>query len=156
LAIHYFKRNKAPGGGLVLTGSTSSYNERPNLPVYSTAKHAVIGLMRAIRHNAPTDNINVGAIAPGGTESALFTPAAADAFRALGIPVNRASTVALAAVYLANNKDTNGQAITIIGERFTEVEGAVRSSQKIWYGEYNTDMAERATSIRLDQLAKNR
>jgi NAD(P)-dependent dehydrogenase (short-subunit alcohol dehydrogenase family) len=41
LALYYFKKNSPPGGGLVMTGSTSSYNERPNLPLYSAAKHGV-------------------------------------------------------------------------------------------------------------------
>jgi len=138
-----------------MTASTSSYNERPNIPVYSMAKHGVIGLMRALKHNAPKDNINVGAIAPGGTGTGMFTSVAADAFRALGIGLNSAMSVATAAVYLANNKETNGKGITIIGERYTEVEDAISAHQKLWYGEYNTEMARRAAGVRLDQLANN-
>lgn len=146
------EKNNKPGGGLVITGSTSSYNERPNLPLYSAAKHGSIGLMRAIRHNSPLDNINVGAIAPGGTESNLFNAKAAEMFRAQGIPVNKAYSVALAAVYLANNKDMNGKALTIIGDRYTEVEDAIGKTQELWYGEYNTDMARRAAGVRLDKI----
>lgn len=144
--------NSPPGGGLVLTGSTSSYNERPNLPLYSTAKHGVVGLMRAVRHRAPDDNINVGVIAPGGTVSSLFTPQAAEAFRAQGAPVNEPESVALAAVYLASKKEMNGKALTIIGNRFTEVEDSILETQPLWYGEYNTDMSRRVTGVRLDKL----
>ncbi|KAL1894051.1 hypothetical protein Sste5346_006193 [Sporothrix stenoceras] len=159
LALHYFR--KAPSTdafdrGLVITGSTSSYNERPNLPLYSAAKHGVIGLMRALRHVVaadPVEKIHVGAIAPGGTETALFPSRAADAFRAQGIPVNTASSVATAAIYLATNATTNGHALTILGDRFTEVEEAITRTQEQWYGQYNTDMARRAASVRLDMLS---
>ncbi len=153
LALHHMRKNGGGGGGLVLTGSTSSYNERPNLPLYSDAKHGVIGLMRALRHVVAADHIRVGAIAPGGTETALFPARAADAFRAQGIPVNKAATVARAAIYLATNQHTNGQALTVLGDRCTEVEAAITASQAQWYGEYNTDMARRAASVRLDTLS---
>lgn len=150
------RQNPQPhGGGLVLTGSTSSYNERPNLPLYSMAKHGVIGLMRALRQNAPADSINVGAIAPGGTQTRLFTSDAASAFRSLGIPVNKASSVALAAVYLASNPATNGKALTVIGDKFTEVEDSILATQHLWYGQYNTDMARRASSVSLDTSGGN-
>ncbi|KAF4463142.1 hypothetical protein FALBO_10044 [Fusarium albosuccineum] len=155
LALHHMATNNPPGGGLVMTGSTSSYNERPNLPLYSTAKHGVVGLMRAVRHRAPNSNINVGLIAPGGTVSSLFTPEAAEAFRAQGAPVNDAETVAVGAVYLASNNKMNGKALTIIGNKFTEVEDSVLRTQPLWYGEYNTDMSRRVASVRLDKLAKS-
>ena len=41
LAISYFKRNPTLGGALVFTASSSSYNERPKLPLYSISKHGV-------------------------------------------------------------------------------------------------------------------
>jgi len=154
LALHYFKKNNPAGGGIVMTGSTSSYNERPNLPLYSAAKHGVIGLMRAVRHIAPAWNVNVGCIAPGGTESNMFPIEAADAFRAKGIPVNKAYSVALAAVFLATNPGYNGKALTIIGDRYTEVEGPILELQPQWYGEYNTEMARNAASVPLDKLSK--
>lgn len=155
LALHHLKQNDPPGGSLVLTGSTSSYNERPNLPLYSTAKHGVVGLMRAVRHRAPESNINVGLIAPGGTISSLFPRQAAEAFRTQGVPVNEPGSVALAAVYLASNSKTNGQGITIIGNKFIEVEDSITETQHLWYGAYNTDMVRKVASVRLDQLSKS-
>jgi hypothetical protein len=41
LALHYFKKNNPPGGSLVLTCSTAGYNARPNIVLYSAAKHGV-------------------------------------------------------------------------------------------------------------------
>ena len=43
LAVSCFKRNPTPGGALVFTASSSSYNERPMLPLYSISKHGVSG-----------------------------------------------------------------------------------------------------------------
>ncbi|RVX73030.1 hypothetical protein B0A52_02156 [Exophiala mesophila] len=40
LAMSYFQKKPRPGGGLVLTCSTSRYNERPNLSLYSAATTA--------------------------------------------------------------------------------------------------------------------
>ncbi|RFU26871.1 hypothetical protein B7463_g9468, partial [Scytalidium lignicola] len=135
LALHYFNQNSPPGGGLVMTGSTSSYNERPNLPIYSTAKHGVVGLMRAVRNLAPALNVTVGCIAPGGTESNMFPNEAAEAFRAKGIPVNKAYSVALAAVFLASKLENNGKSLTVIGDKYTEVEGPITDLQPQISGE---------------------
>ena len=118
------------------------------------AKHGVAGLMRAVRHRAPENNVNVGLIAPGGTITSLFTPQAAEAFRAQGVPINEPESVALGAVYLASNKDTNGKGLTIIGDRFTEVEDSILETQPLWYGKYNTDVARKAGGVRLDKLVK--
>jgi len=109
--------------------------------------------MRAVRHIAPARGITVGAIAPGGTETSMFPAAAASAFRARGIPVNAASTVARGAVFLSTTPAWNGKALTIIGDKYTEVEGPLAALQPQWYGEWNTDMAVRATTVRLDQLS---
>ena len=153
LALHYFRRRSDPAAcGLVITASTASYNERPNLPLYSAAKHGIIGLMRSLRHVVADSPVHVGAIAPGGTETALFPARAVDAFRAQGIPVNTASAVASAAIYLATNPATNGHAMTVMGGRYTEVEDAITRTQEQWYGAYNTDMARRAAAVRMDKL----
>lgn len=88
------------------------------------------------------------------TESNMFPIEAAEAFRAKGIPVNKAYSVALAAVFLATNPEYNGKALTIIGDMYTEVEGPILKLQPQWYGEYNTEMARIAASVPLGTLTK--
>ncbi|KAK5219937.1 hypothetical protein LTR99_004183 [Exophiala xenobiotica] len=122
--MSYFQKNSPPGGGLVLTCSTSGYNERPNLPLYSAAKHGVAGLMRALRHEAPKQGVNVALIAPGGTEY-----------------------VATAALWLASDPAHNGKGLTLIGSVATEVEGPLLETQPTWYGQYNLDMAAKAANV---------
>ena len=87
-------------------------------------------------------------------ESNMFPTEAAEAFRAKGIPVNKAYSVALAALFLASNPENNGKSLTIIGDKYTEIEGPLSQLQPQWYGEYNTEMARNAASVRLDKLSK--
>ena len=87
-------------------------------------------------------------------ESNMFPIEAAEAFRAKGIPVNKAYSVALAALFLACNPANNGKSLTIIGDIYTEIEGPLSQLQPQWYGEYNTEMARKAASVHLDKLSK--
>lgn len=84
----------------------------------------------------------------------MFPIAAAEAFRAKGIPVNKAYSVALAALFLATRSENNGKSLTIIGDKYTEVEASIMELQPQWYGEYNTEMARAATSVPLGKLSK--
>jgi hypothetical protein len=87
-------------------------------------------------------------------ESDAFNFEAVEAFRAKAIPVNKAYSVALAALFLAGNRNNNGKSLTIIGDTYTEVEGPLLKLQPQWYGEYNTEMARNAASVRLDKISK--
>ncbi|KAK5413112.1 hypothetical protein LTR20_006670 [Exophiala xenobiotica] len=147
LAMSYFQKNSPPGGGLVLTCSTSGYNERPNLPLYSAAKHGVAGLMRALRHEAPKQGVNVALIAPGGTETGMLDENIRNTFRSLGIPLQSPEYVATAALWLASDPAQNGKGLTLIGSVATEVEGPLLETQPTWYGQYNLDMAAKAANV---------
>lgn len=49
LAVHYFCKNPDERGGkIVLTGSTAAYMNE-SIPIYQASKHALLGLMRAMR-----------------------------------------------------------------------------------------------------------
>lgn len=69
LALHHFRNNPKPGGSLVFTLSTSSYNHRPNLPLYSISKYGGLGLLRALRSLGPAGNYHVAAVAPAATRT---------------------------------------------------------------------------------------
>jgi hypothetical protein len=96
----------------------------------------------------------VTGLAPGVTPSGLLRAEAIEEIRALGVPVNEMSSVALAAVFLASKKEMNGQAVTIIGDRYTEVEDALESTRNMRYGDLDADSAKKAASQRLDRLVK--
>ena len=72
---------------------------------------------------------------------------ARQAFRSFGIPLQSPDYVALAALFLASNKEWNGKSLTLIGSRATEVEGSLTETQPRWYGEYNLEMAAKAANV---------
>lgn len=47
LARHFFARNSTPGGKIVITSSCLGVYSNHSVPLYSTAKHALIGLIRS-------------------------------------------------------------------------------------------------------------
>ncbi len=54
------------------------------------------------------------------------------------MPINRASSVAKAMVYMAVNEEIAGQTIYIADNEFTELEGPIRKLRPQWLGEKNT------------------
>lgn len=54
------------------------------------------------------------------------------------VPVNKASTVARAMVYLGVTEDISGQTIYVADDEFTELEGPIRALRTQWLGEKNS------------------
>ncbi|KAF2102083.1 NAD(P)-binding protein [Rhizodiscina lignyota] len=150
LAMYYFKQNSPPGGSLVISASSSSYNERPQAPLYSTAKHGLLGLLRAMRVDAPKMDVSVSAIAPGAT--AMVSSGIKEAMEANGITVQTPEYVALAATMLASDKKWNGKVLALLDFGATEVEDAIQQTMPQWYGKRNVDAAAKAASINLDRF----
>ncbi|KAH8817109.1 hypothetical protein F5884DRAFT_778452 [Xylogone sp. PMI_703] len=151
LALSYFKQNHPAGGSLVISASSSSYNARPNVPLYSVTKHGVVGLMRALREIAPSMGVSVSCIAPGGTATGMVDAEIQKAMEARGIPVQDASYVATGAVLLASQRGWNGKSLTMIGSKATEVEGPLADMMPLWYGKHNVDLAMRAATVPINK-----
>jgi NAD(P)-dependent dehydrogenase (short-subunit alcohol dehydrogenase family) len=58
------------GGSIVNIGSGSWKNKTPNLPIYATAKSAMLGLTRSLARDLGRDNIRVNCVVPGWTMTA--------------------------------------------------------------------------------------
>lgn len=82
----------------------------------------------------------------------MFNEQAVAAAKKLGVSVQGPDYVALAGVFLASNRDWNGKTLTLIGSTATEVEGALKETQPLWYGKANTDMVTTATNINYKQI----
>lgn len=126
--------------------------------------------MRALRsalRSSTGPNITINAVAPGATITALVPVEMAAPMMAIGVPVNKAESVALAVVYSAIAKQDhpvdlygkdylsqkelldqgsankpeferwNGRGIVTIGDAFTEVEGPLTEARQTWFGERN-------------------
>jgi NAD(P)-dependent dehydrogenase (short-subunit alcohol dehydrogenase family) len=100
------------GGSIVNTSSIGGFRGNTGLGAYQATKHAVIGLTRTAAHDNGPLGIRVNAIAPGPTETPMFTrwrqedPEAA-ARRVAAVPMRKAGTtteVANAAAWLLSDR----------------------------------------------------
>jgi len=60
------------GGALLFTASTSGLVGSPFSPVYSAAKHAVVGLVRAMAKRYGRERIRVNALCPGPIDTPML------------------------------------------------------------------------------------
>lgn len=74
LAQHHMRRNPLPGGCLISTSSVGGIYPSPFCPIYSSAKHGVLGFTRSIaKHYFLHDKIRVNAIMPGTMRTGLLS-----------------------------------------------------------------------------------
>lgn len=63
LAFYHLSRNpskKSQGGkSIVILGSMASFFGIPGAPLYTASKHAVLGFMRSLYHNAKSEGISI-------------------------------------------------------------------------------------------------
>ncbi|KAL1887134.1 hypothetical protein Sste5346_010423 [Sporothrix stenoceras] len=122
LAMHYMRRNQpTPGDGtrgvIVSTASAASIYASPELPLYTAAKHGVLGLMRAMSVQLAPEGIRVNSILPGAIRTTLHEQTVWDQFPAGDFtPVNEVVQAVLA---LVRDPTATGRAIEIsAGETF--------------------------------------
>ncbi|KAF3760409.1 NAD(P)-binding protein [Cryphonectria parasitica EP155] len=165
LAWSRMRRDKTPGS-IVITTSASGYAPEQSLPVYSSGKLALVGLIRALRSVIIRDNITINGVAPAATITNLLPAHLAAPIRAQGLPVSDAHSVGRALVYSAvakqtrrvqaygrdrnvdnsNNADDNvlsarnrwnGRVILTLGDTYTEVEEPTADLRPFWMGREN-------------------
>ncbi len=88
------------GGGIVVTSSLAGLAPAPATPIYSLTKHAVVGLVRSMSVGLAAEDIVLGAVCPGFTETPLIS-ATRSKFSEAGYPLLTADEVAAAAVELS-------------------------------------------------------
>ncbi|EEP82160.1 predicted protein [Uncinocarpus reesii 1704] len=74
LSLHYFRQNPCPGGKIVATSSSGGLYPLPYLPLYTTAKHAIVGLVRALAPGLQAENITINCLCPGLVATGLSDP----------------------------------------------------------------------------------
>lgn len=111
LAIHYLKKNGKEGGDIIMTASVAGYLGFTGAPLYTAAKHGVVGLVRCLKAEVAKLNISISCVAPGITVTPLLkasennpterTPEAyAKQLAGAGVAINRVESVALAVCFL--------------------------------------------------------
>ncbi|NUR88296.1 MAG: SDR family NAD(P)-dependent oxidoreductase [Nonomuraea sp.] len=86
---------RSGGGAIVATASLAGLVAFDGDPIYTMTKHAVVGLVRALAVPLARDNIRIGAVCPGFTDTPLVA-SARDMFLDAGFPLLSAEDVAAA------------------------------------------------------------
>ncbi|KAH6054849.1 hypothetical protein HBI54_015460 [Parastagonospora nodorum] len=80
LAIHFMRKNKAPGGKIVATASVAAIVPHESYPEYDGAKAAVVNFVRATaRILKDKENITINAICPGIVQTSIIPQEMVDA-----------------------------------------------------------------------------
>ncbi|KIH87784.1 oxidoreductase, short chain dehydrogenase [Sporothrix brasiliensis 5110] len=137
MALAYMKASPQDGTSrsMVLVSSIAGITEAPGLFAYSTAKHGVIGLMRALRPYAPRRyGVRVNAICPWATDTQLLA-GVVDTWVQEALPLNQPSDVAGLILQCAADATLNGKAVLVAGGTGYDTEEGYDKTQAQWMGE---------------------
>ncbi|MDR6575875.1 SDR family NAD(P)-dependent oxidoreductase [Pseudomonas extremaustralis] len=128
LACKYGLSCMNDGGSVIITSSVAGLRGDPGVYAYITAKHAQVGLMRAVSKEAAARNIRVNTLHPGPINNAFqadieqrlgqVLETDATAFFNQRIPLGRHAhpdEIAQAVLFLACNEYTTGSTLVIDG-----------------------------------------
>jgi len=123
---------------ITLVSSIAGITEAPGLFAYSSSKHGVIGLMRALRPWAPPlHGIRANAICPWATATALLAEGVRERWAEEKLPINSAEDVARQIVQCAADGQLNGKAVFVSGGRGFDTEEGVDKTMGTWMGVEN-------------------
>ena len=151
LAIHWMRKDakhgRGRGGSIVMTASLAGYLASAGAPLYSAAKHGIVGLMRALKNDLAKVDIAISVVAPGITVTPILSQERKDleipdidkwvaGMLKLGVPINKPETIALAVAHLIHKgMASNGQGILIQADQMAEIEGGIAKARSHWMGE---------------------
>ncbi|KAK4702439.1 hypothetical protein P7C70_g3787, partial [Phenoliferia sp. Uapishka_3] len=134
-------RKSGNGGNVVMTASVAGYTGQPGLPMYNASKHAVVGLLRALRFSAPRDKIAISLVAPAITATAILASASQtqqstiDGLVKAGVPINTPERVAEAVVYMvAKGQKANGMGLMVQKGLVMDLEKGIAKNRRHWMG----------------------
>lgn len=144
-----------------MTASLAGYLASTGAPLYSAAKHGIVGLMRALKNDLATVDIAISVVAPGITVTPILSQGRIDikaggidewaaGMQKLGVPINKAETIALAVAHLIHRRmASNGQGILIQANQMAEVEGGIAKARSQWMGEEMLKLFRGGRNVRL-------
>lgn len=151
LAIHHMQHRKdgQRGGNIVMTASLAGYLGSAGAPLYSAAKHGLVGLLRALKNDTAKLGIAISLVAPGITLTDLVAgrghnESLADwavRMRQAGVPINDPGEVATAVVWLMNlGLQANGKGLLIQAGRVADVEEGTAKTRNLWMSREMLDL----------------
>ncbi|KJR80505.1 oxidoreductase, short chain dehydrogenase [Sporothrix schenckii 1099-18] len=133
------------GGSLVITGSAASYLDTPGIPIYNTAKHGVLGLVRSLRDQLEGEThgaIRINLVAPAFVQT-QFTAHVLHLWQRENLPINQPADIANALLFLGLNRAYHGRAIYAAGGQYAEIEGAIETTRNVWLGQQFEDWIQK-------------
>ena len=153
---------KGKGGSVVMTASLAGYLASAGAPLYSAAKHGVVGYLRALKGDCAKVDISISVIAPGITLTPIILgrregQSLEDWGKEMhdrGVPINTAETIALVVANLmGKGMAANGSGVLIQANRCQELEGGIAKTRQQWMGK---EMLERFRGGRNAPLFPNK
>ncbi|OCK82590.1 NAD(P)-binding protein [Lepidopterella palustris CBS 459.81] len=80
LGMHYMRRNPLKGGVVVVTGSAAGIYANSAMPLYGSAKHGVVGLVRGAGRRLAKEGIRINTILPGPVDTNILASSAVPLF----------------------------------------------------------------------------
>ncbi|KAF2101756.1 NAD(P)-binding protein [Rhizodiscina lignyota] len=111
LAMHYMRQNPSKGGNIIMTSSAAGIYASPALPVYTGAKHGVVGFMRSLAPMLAKDNIRVNCTMPGAVRTNLCDEETWNAFPAEQF--TKTSDIVSAIEKILKDESITGKAVEI-------------------------------------------
>lgn len=144
-------RDRSQGSNsIVMTASLAGYLASAGAPLYSAAKHGVVGYMRALKPDCAQAGISISVIAPGITLTPIILGRKegqsienwGEEMASKGVPINSAETVALAVANLMGMEGLqgNGRGVVIQANRMQEVEEGIAKARGMWMGKEMLDL----------------
>jgi NAD(P)-dependent dehydrogenase (short-subunit alcohol dehydrogenase family) len=155
LAVYHLRKDSDPksnrpkgsgkgrGGNIVMTASLAGYLASTGAPLYSAAKHGVVGYLRALKGDCAKIGIALSVIAPGITLTPIILgrrpgqslQAWGEDMAGRGVPINSAETIGLVVGHVFGlGMKANGSGYLIQGNRVQELEGGIAKSREAWMG----------------------
>lgn len=131
------------GGSIVMTASLAGYLASAGAPLYSAAKHGVVGYLRALKGDCAKVGIALSVIAPGITLTSIILGRKegqslqdwGEDMRKRCVPINDAETIALTVSHIMGlGMKANGSGYLIQANRIQELEGGIAKTRQQWMG----------------------
>jgi len=170
LAVYHLRRDsdaqdgrrrgsgKGRGGSIVCTASLAGYLASAGAPLYSAAKHGVVGYLRALKGDCAKVGIALSVIAPGITLTAIVLGRREGQnlrdwgreMQERGVPINEAETVAWTVAHvMGRGMEANGAGFLIQANRIQEVEGGIAKARQQWMGREMLELFRRGRNAPL-------
>lgn len=140
---------KGQGGSIVMTASLAGYLASAGAPLYSAAKHGVVGHMRALKGDCAKVGIAISVVGPGITLTSIVLGVRegqsledwGQEMASKGVPINDAKTIALTVANLmGQGMKANGSGILVQANKCQEIEGGLAKTRQQWMGKEMLDL----------------